>query len=248
MEVFFCFFSVDDSNARAILGLYMASEQPQNYWQPPEDTTPPPAPLPNSVVSLAVDPNGAPIPAQPLQQGGPTQPSQPVQPANSVEPTVPAEDTPDNPPVTWSAQEYVHSDRGGWWFTLFILVVLGLVAISTLVLRSWSFSALIVVMAVTLVIYIRRAPRTLTYALSPAQGLYVGERLYHFDEFKSFGLIQDGSHYSIMLIPRKRFAPGVSVFFPDEAGERIVDILGQRLPMENLKLDIVDTIVRKLRL
>jgi len=168
--------------------------------------------------------------------------------AEVFEPIVPAEDTPDNPPVTWSAQEYVHSDRGGWWVVLFVLVVLGLVAVSTFLLKSWSFSALIVVMAITLVIYIRRAPRTLTYALSPAQGLYVGERLYHFDEFKSFGLIQDGPHYSIMLIPRKRFSAGVSVFFPDEVGERIVDILGQRLPMENLKLDVVDVIVRKLRL
>lgn len=166
---------------------------------------------------------------------------EPVQPAR-------AEDTPDNPPVTWTAQEYVHSERNGWWFIIFVLVVLALVAASIFLLQSWSFSALIVVMAVALVIYIRRPPRTLTYALSPRQGLYVGERLYHFDEFKAFGLIQDGPHYSIMLIPRKRFASGVSVFFPDEVGERVVDILGQRLPMENLKLDVVDAIVRKLRL
>jgi hypothetical protein len=51
-----------------------------------------------------------------------------------------------------------------------------------------------------------------------------------------------------MLIPTKRFAPGVSVYFPTEVGEQIVDILGQRLPMENLKLDLVDVVVRKLRL
>ena len=103
-------------------------------------------------------------------------------------------------------------------------------------------------MAVAIVIYVRRPPRVLTYALSPVQGLYVGERLYHFDEFRAFGLIKDGENHSIMLIPRKRFSPGVSVFFPEEAGERIVDILGQRLPVEELKLDIVDVVVRKLRL
>ena len=199
----------------------MASEEPQNYWQAPETDTPAPE-----------------APSAPAVQ--------PV--AEAAAPVVPAEDTPDNPPVTWTAQEYVHSERNGWWFVLFILVVVGLVALSTFLLQSWSFSALIVVMAVALIIYIRRAPRTLTYSLSPMQGLYVGERLYHFDEFKAFGLIQDGPHYSIMLIPRKRFAAGVSVFFPDEVGERIVDILGQRLPMENLKLDVVDAIVRKLRL
>lgn len=172
--------------------------------------------------------------------------AEPMEPANPTEPII--EDTPDNPPITWTAQEYIHLDRSPVWFIVFALVVLGLIAVDIFLLKSWTFSALVIVMAIALVIYIRRPPRTLTYALSPAQGLYVGEQLYHFDEFKSFGLIQDGEHHSILLIPRKRFSPGVSVFFPNEAGERIVDILGQRLPMESLKLDVVDVIVRKLRL
>ncbi len=203
----------------------MAGEHPQNYWQNPGDE--------QGVQSDA--PAGEPA-SQPLEDG-------PIDPT----PLAP-EDTPDNPPVTWTAQEYVHLERSPLWFVAFLFVVLGLIAVDVFLLKSWTFSALVIVMAVALIIYIRRPPRMLTYALSPAQGLYVGERLYHFDEFKSFGLIQDGPHYSVLLIPRKRFAPGVSVYFPDEAGERIVDILGQQLPMENLKLDVVDIIVRKLRL
>jgi len=198
----------------------MASEEPQNYWQNPED-------------------NGT-QPEMPVTQPGIEAAAEPT----SLLP----EDTPENPPVTWTAQEYVHLDRSPLWFVIFTVVVLGFIAIDFVLLKSWTFSALVIVMAVALIIYIRRPPRILTYALSPAQGLYVGERLYHFDDFKSFGLIQDGPHYSILLIPRKRFAPGVSVYFPDEAGERIVDVLGQRLPMENLKLDVVDVLVRKLRL
>ena len=224
MEAFLFYTQYVRRSARVILGLDMASEEPRNYWQPPEETVATP---------------GAPVADTPFQ-GESEQPP--------VELRAPQQDTPDNPPITWSAEEYVHSERGGWWFVLFILVVVGFVAISTLVLQSWSFSALIVVMAIALVIYIRRAPRTLTYALSPVQGLYIGERLYDFGEFKSFGLIKDGERYSVMLIPRKRFATGVSVFFPEEVGERVVDILGQRLPMETLKLDVVDAIVRKLRL
>lgn len=172
---------------------------------------------------------------------------QDIQPQNT-ETLLSQEDTPDNPPITWTAEEYVHLDKGPWWFIIFSVVVLGLIALDVLVLHAWTLSALVVVMAVALIIYIRRPPRSLTYALSPKQGLYIGQQLRTFDEFKAFGLIQDGEHHSIMLIPRKRFSPGVSVFFPEEAGERIVDILGQRLPMETLKLDVVDSIVRMLRL
>lgn len=200
----------------------MANE-PQNYWQPPEDEQPQ-APL-EQETSFNEAPVGEPVIAEEAPQ-----------------------DTPDNPPITWTAQEYIHLDRSPLWFIIFIIVVLGLIAVSIFLLQSWSFALLIVVMAAALLVYIRRPPRTLTYALSPRQGLYVGEKLYTFDEFKAFGLIQDAESNSIMLIPRKRFAPGVSVYFPNDAGERIVDILGQRLPMENLKLDIVDVIVRKLRL
>ena len=197
----------------------MAYQNQQNYWQPPEEETPVEAPL-----------------------------EAPVEGETPVAEPLPLEDTPDNPPITWTAQEYVHLDKSPLWFIIFAVVVLGLIAVDIFLLRSWTFSVLVVVMAVAVVIYIRRPPRTLTYALSPVQGLYVGEQLHHFDDFKSFGLIRDGEHNSIMLIPRKRFSPGVSVYFPEEAGERIVDILGQRLPMEELKLDVVDIIVRKLRL
>lgn len=154
----------------------------------------------------------------------------------------------DDQPITWTAQEYIHLDKSPLWFVIFIVVVLGLIAVDVLFLKSWTFSALVIVMAIAVIIYTRRPPRTLTYALSGNQGLYVGEKLYHFNDFKAFGVIRDGEHHSIMLIPTKRFAPGVSVYFPEEAGEAIVDLLGQRLPMENLKLDVIDIVVRKLRL
>ena len=151
-------------------------------------------------------------------------------------------------PITWTAQEYIHLDKNPLWFVIFVLVVIGFIAIDVLFFKSWTFSVLVIVMAVAVIIYTRRPPRTLTYSLSGRQGLHIGEKLHHFDEFKAFGVIQDGEHHSIMLIPTKRFAPGISVYFPEESGEKIVDILGQRLPMENLKLDIVDVLVRKLRL
>lgn len=151
-------------------------------------------------------------------------------------------------PIRWAAKEYIHGDKNFLWFVLFTIVVFGLIATDLLIIKSYTFSVLVLVMAAALIVYIRRAPQEVNYTLSGSQGLYIGEKLYHFSDFKAFGLIRDGEHYSIMLIPNKRFAPGVSVYFPDEVGENIVDILGARLPMENLKLDLVDILVRKLHL
>jgi hypothetical protein len=193
-------------------------EEKQNYWEKPEDEQP----------------------EQAASEGADS--------TETSETAAPETFGPVDVPVTWTAQEYVHLDKSPIWFVLFVVVVLGLIATDIFLLKSYTFSALVIVMAVAVIIYTRRPPRTLTYALSAQQGLYVGERLYHFDEYKAFGLIKDGEHNSIMLIPRKRFAPGLSVYFPEEAGEQIVDILGQRLPMEDLKLDVIDVVIRKLRL
>jgi len=160
----------------------------------------------------------------------------------------PAKKPVDNTTVVWQAHEYVHMEKNFWWFLAFVGVVLGLIALDIFLMHTYTFSALVLVMAVAVVIYIRRPPRELSYSLSNDQGLYVGDKLYHFDEFKTFGIIQDDGRNSIMLIPTKRFALGVSVFFPEEVGERIVDILNNHLPMEDLKLDAIDVVVRKLRL
>ena len=154
----------------------------------------------------------------------------------------------DNAPVHWSASEYANDGRNTMWFVAFAIVVLSLIAIDIFLFKSYSFSALVIVMAIAVIVFATRPPRQIDYTLSGAQGLYIGQRLYHFSEFKAFGLIRDHNQHSIMLIPTKRFSPGVSVYFPEETGEQIVDIFGARLPMENLKLDIIDIIVQKLRL
>lgn len=151
-------------------------------------------------------------------------------------------------PVQWVAKEYIDADRNWLWFVIFFIVVIGLIALDIFFMKAYTFSALAIVMAVALIIYIKRPPRDIKYTLSADQGLYIGEKLQHFSEFKSFGVVNDRDHHFILLIPTKRFRPGVSVYFPDEVGEKIVDILGSRLPMENMKLDIIDIIVRKLRL
>ncbi len=238
------------------------NDDQKNYWQPPEESqeTPlvPPQMAPPTVPVVPLNPaftqtqpeadnldsSLAPNTDQDIEQDI----EQGVGQALDQNEDQAAPTTLPNQPVTWSAQEYVHLDKGPVWFIVLVLIALALIATDVFFLQSWTFSLLVVVMFVALIVYIRRPPRTLTYAISPAQGLYVGERLYPFDEFKAFGVIEQEGHHSILLIPRKRFGMGVSVFFPEEAGEQIVDLLGQQLPMESLKLDVVDKIVHSLRL
>jgi hypothetical protein len=150
-------------------------------------------------------------------------------------------------PIRWQATEYIHHEKDATWFILFAVVVVALMVISIFVIDSITFTVLIPVMAAALLVYTRRPPRLIDYTLSQ-QGLYVNDHLYSFAEFKGFGVIHDKQEFSIMLIPTKRFRPGVSVYFPEEAGEAIVDMLGARLPMQELHLDMVDKLIHKLRI
>jgi hypothetical protein len=171
-------------------------------------------------------------------------------PQQDVSLQIPVSDTPvinSQEPIRWEANEYIHQEKNGLWFVGFAVITLVMMLIAIALMHAWSFAVLIAVMAAAVVVYSQRPPRLLTYTLS-GQGLHVGDRLYSFTEFKAFGIIRDGQEYSVMLIPMKRFSPGVTVYFPEEQGERIVDMLGARLPMQELHLDIVDKIVRKLRL
>ncbi len=149
-------------------------------------------------------------------------------------------------PINWEASESIHHERDGMWFVGFITIVVVLLGIS-IWLQQWTFTALIVIMAITLVIYTRRAPRTLRYSLS-YNGLHIDQEFHGFDEFKSFGVLQEGGIFSVILMPTKRFGQSLTIYFSEAEGEKIVDILGAYLPMEELELDVMDSLLRRLRL
>lgn len=150
-------------------------------------------------------------------------------------------------PVTWQAKEFIHQEKGATWFIVFAVVIAVLIAVAIFLMDSPSFAVLLIVIAVTIVVLSKRPPRVMDYSLSE-DGLHIDSTTHKYEDFKSFGVIRDGAEYSIMLIPRRRFLPGITVYFPEEVGEDIVDVLGSRLPMRDLHLDVVDKIVRKLRL
>lgn len=148
--------------------------------------------------------------------------------------------------VSWEAQEYVSRDKNTGWYIGLVVVGLALIALAIFI-KWWTFAILIVVSVAALIVYSVRPPRMLKYSLN-SKGLKEGNRTYNFEDYKSFGVINDRGHYAIVLAPRKRFSARVWVYFPEQQGEKIVDAFGARLPMEEVKLDVIDKIVRLLRI
>jgi hypothetical protein len=222
---------------------------PSDWQQPSEQPAPAPHVVTNdqqSPVNETASPS-APISSPPVEEASAPEPDETTLLDEASVAAPQAATTVSEEPVHWQATEYIHHEKNALWFTIFGLVVVALIALAIFALQSVTFAILIPVMAVALIVYSHRPPRLLDYTLS-RQGLHVNDRLYSLNEFKGFGVVHDGSEYSVMLIPLKRFKPGVSVYFPEEAGEAIVDMLGARLPMQELHVDLVDRIIQKLRI
>lgn len=152
--------------------------------------------------------------------------------------------------VNWDAEEYVVRERGAGWYVILIAVALAAMGLAILLMGwgAWSFLALILASVVALIVYTRRPPRVLHYSLS-SKGLSEGNRLYSFANYKSFGVAKDDDgRFAIVLVPKKRFGGRVSVYFPQEHGENIVDMFGARLPMETVEPDFIDKMVKMLKI
>lgn len=149
-------------------------------------------------------------------------------------------------PVSWEAEEYIIRDHNAWWYVGLFLVAIGLSALAVW-FKGWTFLALIILSVITILVYISRPPRKIHYELDNS-GLKEEKTLHKYEEYRAFGILKEGSHYSAILIPKKRLGLQVKIYFPEGSGEAIVDQLGNHLPMEEVKLDFLDKIVNFLRI
>ena len=148
--------------------------------------------------------------------------------------------------ISWEAEEYIIRNRNTWWYVGLIVVSLALCVLSFF-LKWWTFLALIVLIDITLLTSSLRPPRKIKYTLTN-DSLEEGNNKHNFADYKAFGILREDNHYSVILIPKKRFSLSTKVYFPSSNGETIVDWLGARLPMEEIKLDFLDKIVNFLRI
>lgn len=149
-------------------------------------------------------------------------------------------------PVSWQGEEYIIKNHNVGWYIGLSLITISLSALA-IIFKGWTFLLLIIISVIAILVYSFRPPRKIHYKLDN-QGLTEEKTLHKYDEFRAFGILKEGEHYSAILIPKKRLGLQVKIYFPEKNGEAIVDQLGNHLPMEEVKLDLLDKIVNFLRI
>lgn len=147
--------------------------------------------------------------------------------------------------ISWTASEFIaHSKTASWYVILGTITAV--LAVLAYFLADIVTSVVVIIVALLFGYMASRKPRELPYTVDE-HGIQVDKKIYPYSSFKSFSIIQEEGIESIWLMPLQRFAPGLSIYFAPQEGQKIVNYLGNYLPFEERKLDAVDKLMHRIR-
>ncbi len=213
---------------------------------PPTDSGQPPMPVsdtpsePTTPVDEPSEPTDTPA-DPPMPTEPPAADPPPADPSDSTPPAAP-----DTGQFSWRAHEFAQHERPFFWYLGFIVLAIGLLALSILVLKSWLGAVVIGLMLVALVTYAHRSPRELQYSISQT-GLSIGGKFFPYSSFRSFAIVSMRSFLTLELDPLKRFMPRLSIFLDQPTADQVGAILAKHLPQEDRRSDLIDQLSHALK-
>ncbi len=176
------------------------------------------------------------------------QPQAPTTEAAAVAPNTAAEVPPTvyHDPVSWTASEYIAHHKSPLWYMGLAAATVALGVVVYLVTQDYIALGVVAVMAILFGVSAARPPQTLAYVIDD-EGIGIGPKHYTFTMFRSFSVVDDGPFSSITLLSTKRYMPPLSVYYPHELEEKIVQKLSDVLPFEHKQADLVEHLMRRIR-
>lgn len=149
--------------------------------------------------------------------------------------------------VSWTASEFIEHQRGASWYLLLILATAVLAVGVYFITKDYFATGVIVILGFIVAFSVGHKPRQVTYQLGNSE-IKVGDKSYPYSSFKSFSVIRDGALSSVTFYPTKRLALPISAFFEPKDEEKIVNAIGDYLPLEDRKPDGIDRLSKRLKL
>lgn len=148
--------------------------------------------------------------------------------------------------IRWTAAEFIAHNKSVAWYGLLALAVIVLAVIVFLLTRDKISTSVVIIAGIALGGYGARQPQQRQYALDD-QGLSIGDKYLPYSLFRSFSVIDEGPVSSISFFPLKRFGQLTTIYYnPDDEAD-IIDLLADRLPMDERGHDAVDKLMRRIR-
>lgn len=197
----------------------------------------------------------APIPAAPAPEAPLDQ--EPIAPAQTAEELLgkPQQATPspsegvtfdEDGGISWTASEFIAHEKTAQWYILTGIAAIAVGLLAYLFTKDKYTTAIIIFCGLLFSYYGSRKPRQLPYRVDES-GVQIGSKHFLYDDYKSFVILPEGAFSSITLLPLKRFAPPISLYFAPEIEDDIIDMLSDRLPGEAANHDLLERFLRHIR-
>lgn len=136
--------------------------------------------------------------------------------------------------VKWEAASHERIEKGNDWFwALGVLAFAG--ATVAFIFGDVLFGMVILLGAITTGIFANHEPKLVQYAIL-ARGIQVGDNMYPYSTLESFYLDEDNPDGPQLLVKSKStFMPLIIMPVPGEYVDDIDDLVGARLPEEELE-------------
>ena len=146
--------------------------------------------------------------------------------------------------ITWTAEEYASLTNAPQWFIAAGVGVLAL-AIVGILMKSFLFSAFIILAFMVNVLYKKRAPRILTFTID-TQGVLMGTKLYAFSQLKSFWIFERPLGHELSLETSKPLTPFIRVSLGEADSNEVRTFLKNFIPEEIHKEFLLEHIAERL--
>ncbi len=148
-------------------------------------------------------------------------------------------------PVTWTASEFLaHPKNISWFIALGLVTAVLCIGVYTLT-RDKITTGMLIIISLAFGALATRQPRVLKYMIDD-QGISVGDKFYPYGLFKSFSIMEEGAVNSIYLMPLKRFMPALTMYYPPNEEQKVMNVLDKYLPREFRKHDPIDRLMSKI--
>lgn len=147
--------------------------------------------------------------------------------------------------IEWQAPEYeFHQKKPDWFWALGIIVAA--LVFSAIIFKNMLFAILALMGGFSLALYGARKPKIVSFSISP-RGIKINDRIYYYDDLKSFWINYDPPHKKELLIESKKtFVPHIAIMLAGADPVAIREYLLKFLKEERIEESLITTVGRLL--
>jgi hypothetical protein len=149
-------------------------------------------------------------------------------------------------PLAWTSSGAVSGQKSKSWYAGLLVGAVAIAALVYLISKDTVSAGAVVLAAVLFGAFSIKKPHAVHYVIDNI-GITVGQKHFIFTQFRSFSVVDEGNHTSIVLSPLKRFSPLLSLSYDPQLQEQIVGLLAEHLPVEAHKKDAFDKITSSIK-